>query len=409
MKFRYYDPKKDLPAITRIWQEAGWIEKDEQEEKALSHAVEGGKVLVADIRKEAECMVQTLEGSIRYGREDLPLSVLAAVLTSLVGRKEGLAGKLTATAIAEAVESGAALAGLGMFEQGFYNRLGFGTGTYEKYIAFDPSTLNVPTKTKAPFRIAKEEWQKVHEKRLKRYRVHGSCNIFDPSFTRFDMEIKKEGFGLGFYDEKGDISHHFFGKKKGEYGPLKIYWMNFRSYPQLLELLSLIKSFSDQVCLVEMVEPAGVQLQDLLVKPFRYRRITEKSDFQSSMDAVAFWQMRVCDLKRCVEALTLKNGALSFHLTLTDPIESFLTGRDGWKGVAGEYTVHLGESSSVEAGRKGELPHLRASVNSFTRLWLGVLSARVLSVFGDLKGPAELIDEIDEALLLPQPHTDWLF
>jgi hypothetical protein len=224
------------------------------------------------------------------------------------------------------------------------------------------------------------------------------------------MESIKAGFGLGFYDDKGNISHHFFGKKKGEYGPLKIHWINFRSYPQLLELLSLIKSFGDQVCLVEMVEPPGIQLQDLLVKPFRYRRITENSNFQSSMDAVAFWQMRICDLKSCVEAIKLKAGSLSFHLTLTDPIESFLMSRNGWRGVAGDYTVHLGETSTVEKGQTGKLPHLRASVNSFTRLWLGVQSAKSLSVFGDaLTGPADLINEIDELIQLPQPHTDWLF
>jgi hypothetical protein len=65
MKFRRCDLKKDRAALTRIWQEAGWIEKDEQEEKALAHVLEGGKVHIADIRKEAECMVQTMAKSIR--------------------------------------------------------------------------------------------------------------------------------------------------------------------------------------------------------------------------------------------------------------------------------------------------------------------------------------------------------
>ncbi len=43
--------------------------------------------------------------------------------------------------MAEAIDGGAELAGLGMFEQGFYNKLGFGTLAYENWVSFDPANL----------------------------------------------------------------------------------------------------------------------------------------------------------------------------------------------------------------------------------------------------------------------------
>ena len=65
---------------------------------------------------------------MRYLDETLPFSCITGVTTSRVARKLGLAGKLTAVAVAHEAADGAAVVGLGMFEQGFYNRLGFGNG-----------------------------------------------------------------------------------------------------------------------------------------------------------------------------------------------------------------------------------------------------------------------------------------
>ena len=78
-----------------------------------------------------------------YLEEDLRLSVVTGVTTSRVVRKQGLAGRLTAEVIAAAVEEGAQVSALSMFEQGFYDRLGFGTGGYEHMIRFDPADLNI--------------------------------------------------------------------------------------------------------------------------------------------------------------------------------------------------------------------------------------------------------------------------
>jgi len=77
--------------------------------------------------------------------------------------------------------------------------------------------------------------------------------------------------------------------------------------------------------------------------------------------------------------------------------------------VGGEYIVSLGHDSGAEPGCDEALPTCTASVNAFTRLWLGVRSATSLSVTDDLSGPKELLEELDWAFRLPEPHPDWEF
>ena len=72
---------------------------------------------------------------------DLPLSVVSSVTTSLIGRKQGLAGATTAEALSRSAQSGAAVSLLGMFEQGFYDLLGFGSGPPSLHYRFDPAAL----------------------------------------------------------------------------------------------------------------------------------------------------------------------------------------------------------------------------------------------------------------------------
>ena len=50
-----------------------------------------------------------------------------------------------------------------------------------------------------------------------------------------------------------------------------------------------------------------------------------------------------------------------------------------------------------------------ASVNAFTRLWLGVCPATGLSVTDGLEAPRELLEELDVVLRLLDPQPDWDF
>jgi len=55
------------------------------------------------------------------------------------------------------------------------------------------------------------------------------------------------------------------------------------------------------------------------------------------------------------------------------------------------------------------LPTMTASVNAFTRLWLGVRPASSLRFTDDLDAPAGLIETLDSVLRLPAPRPDWDF
>ncbi|MCK5380351.1 MAG: hypothetical protein KAJ81_02705, partial [Candidatus Latescibacteria bacterium] len=165
----------------------------------------------------------------------------------------------------------------------------------------------------------------------------------------------------------------------------------------------------DQVRLVNMREPQGIQLQDMLDCPFKQRQVSEKSKFESRMHASAYWQMRINDLPGCMARTHLPGDTVRFNLKLSDPIGRFLDEEAPWRGIAGEYVVALGPSSNAEAGMDAALPTLTASVGAFTRMWLGVRPATGLTVTDALSGPRELLKQLDGNLRLPDPKPDWDF
>ncbi len=270
MNYRNYDSERDRDAVHRIWYETGWIEKGKEE--AMDLLVECGRGFVSDIEGEAECLVTTAPGTIRYIEQDLPFSCVTGVTTSRVARKQGLAKRLTALAVATDAADGALVSDLGMFEQGYYNQLGFGTGGYEHHIAFDPSQLSIGVKARVPSRITADDWKLARASWLKRFRSHGSCNLTPPEMTRSEMVWSENGFGLGYCDGPGgELTHCFWccWIKDVEHGPYSVGWMVFRTFDEFLELMALIKNLRDQVRLVKMNEPQGIQLQDLIDRPFK--------------------------------------------------------------------------------------------------------------------------------------------
>ncbi len=162
MQYRVYDPEKDVVAAHRIWRETGWVTSDEPE-PGQKLVLRSGRTLVADIDGEAECLTLTVPGAMRYLDAEVPFAAVMAVTTSRVARKQGLAGRLTAQAIALDVADGAAVSALGIFEQGFYNRLGFGNGSYEHWIRFDPATLQVSSPALLPKRLTCEHARQMFD------------------------------------------------------------------------------------------------------------------------------------------------------------------------------------------------------------------------------------------------------
>ena len=384
---------------------------DKDQEPGVDALVEAGSAMVAELAGEPECLVTRAPGEIRYLDRDLPFACLTGVTTSRIARKQGLAARLTARSIAEAAAGGALVAGLGMFEQGFYNRLGFGTGGYEHRLAVDPSQLVLSVQHRVPRRLGLDDVHEVHSLRLRRLRAHGSCNLFPVGTTQADMLLYRNVAGLGYHDgPQGAISHClWFSAKELQHGPFEVGALIYQTWDQLLELLALIRSFGDQIRLVRLREPAGLQLQDLLERPFCRQAVSEHSDFEAGIRADAYWQMRICDLPACLAMTVLPTPELRFNLVLTDPIGRYLDQDAPWHGVSGAYRVVLGPRSSAEPGADEDLPTLKGSVGAFTRMWLGVLPATGLSVTDDLSGPTDLLAALDAALRLPRPSPDWDF
>jgi hypothetical protein len=301
------------------------------------------------------------------------------------------------------------LGGLEMFEQGYYNQLGFGTGGYEHWVRFDPARLRVEVVARIPRRLTGDDWAVMHASRLARLRGHGSCNLNPPGITRAEVMWMDKGFGLGYYDRSdGALSHHIWcDTAEVESGPYIVKWTSYQTFDQFLELMALIRSLGDQVRLVRMREPPGIQLQDLIEQPFKQHHISERSRFETGTRADAYWQVRICDLPGCMERTHLRGAEVRFNLALHDPIERFLDENAPWSGVSGDYVVALGPRSCAEPGRDASLPTLSASVGAFTRMWLGVRPATGLAVTDELAGPRALLEELDWALRLPEPKLDW--
>ncbi len=408
MNFRAYDESCDKPAAHRIWYECGWLRDDDT--AALDTMLQCSRSHVALIDGDPECLVQTAMGTVRYLKENLPWACVLSVTTSRIARKQSFALKLTAQAIAADVAEGAIVAGLGMFEQGYYDQLGFGSGGYVRMFGVNPAKLKVKGASRVPTRLTKDDYEAMAANRVRCATYHGSVTTNSPLITRAAIEEgRKRDFGLGFTDgPNGELTHHLWMYMRGkvENGPYSIGWMAWETREQFLELLGLIKNLSDQVHLVWVRETHSLQLQDLIERPFQHRALTTNSDFDNRMRVIAIWQMRICNLAKCLQRTHLSCSTdLRFNLTLSDPIEEHLPNDAPWRGVAGEYVVTLGKASGCEAGSDASLPRLTASVGTFSRLWLGVRPASSLNITDDLEGPRDLLDQLDETLRLPEPET----
>ena len=123
-----------------------------------------------------------------------------------------------------------------MFEQGFYDKLGYGTGNYFKQLHVDPAELNIPVKCRIPKRLTIKDYEAVHANRLNRLKLHGRFDMLSPIATKSEMEFTKKGFGLGYYDEAGRLTHHIWIDPHGkESGPYHVMWCAYETNEQYQE------------------------------------------------------------------------------------------------------------------------------------------------------------------------------
>lgn len=406
MAFRRYTPD-DLASLQRIWLECGWFDSIEEAASLESFLAEAD-CFVATIDDEAECAVSTHRGQFSYMGDDIDLCHVSSVTTSWIGRKQGFASDLTARAIAAAAEDGAEMALLGMFEQGFYDQLGFGTGPYEHQVRFDPASLKLSVPHRTPLRLSVEaDAEALHQALWNRKRSHGGVRIAGVDFTRAELSDPKP-FALGYRDESGAVTHFVVGRAKGESGPYSVAFLAYRNSHELLELMALLKSLGDQVRTVAMAEPPEIQIQDLVDHPVRQRIATRSSDHEVTTRSSAWWQARILDVAAVVSKRRWVGPPVEFNLALTDPISHRLED-GGWSGVGGDYVVRVADESSARRGADPSLPTMTSTVNAFTRMWIGARAASGLAVTDTLSAPQGLIEALDEALRLPVPRPGVFF
>lgn len=411
MIIRPFEETNDLDAVRELWEEIHWLERDSKPQaKAQKLFLTKSRSLVGELDGRAECLVCRCDGSIHYSKQELPLSIISAVTTSLVARKQALASRITARSIAIDAEAGFPVSALGMFEQGYYTRLGFGNGSYTNKAKFSPSSLNIDVEMGLPVRLSAKNAAECHQAMLKRWSAHGSVNVIPVEMLHAEFLWTENPVGLGFRDENGELTHFIWGDCDDENGPLRLEFIAYRNREQLMELLALIKSLGNQIYVVGMWEPAHVQIQDLLREPFRSQKISASSEYEQKIKAEAWWQIRINDVERCVAAIQPSSlSELAFNLQLDDPISRYLDEGQEWQGVGGDYIVSLGKSSSATRGTNKELPTLVAGVGGFSRLWIGAASANKLASCGEIQGQQSLLDALDETLRLPIPNTGWSF
>lgn len=362
------------------------------------------------INDEAECAVHWTPGRVRYQDETLELGAITAVTTSHIARKLGFAKNLTARSLACQFQAGVAVSALGIFDQGFYNQLGYGSGPYETLVQFDPTTLRVDTSFRSPTRLSSDDYVAIHHAMTHRKMYHGAVTLKPSKIIEAEIQLIEKPFGFGYFDGPDNtLSHFILGEMKGEYGPYDISLRAYQTRDQLMELLALIKSVGDQINSFTTLEFGEFQLQDLLDQPFRNQRIRKNGRFEQSLSAVAYWQMRILDLDTCLAKTHLSGPGVRFNLQLSDPVGELLEGDMRWHGLAGEYVVELGEESLARTGQEKNLPTLKASINAFSRMWFGVRPASNIAITDDLKGDESLIKALDKAICFPRPHFGWDF
>lgn len=412
-----FDFDRDITDVLAIWHEAGWwdgAERQEQQIRAFFRANDR-RSIVGRVRGRGESAVHGSLGSLRFRTTEVPLGAVTAATTSRVARRLGLASRLTARLLAGLAEDGAAVAMLGMFEQGFYDRLGFGTGPYEHFVFVYPGAFRVPAPYRTPLRLSlDDDLSDIHRAFVRRHRGHGGVVLGDERLTAAGLQIDDEVRIFG-YRTGGELTHFMVVATDGEHGPDKIIQWAYQTPAQCLELLRLAQEWGDQVDLVRFTEPVWMQAQDLMVDPGTEGRRTRGGSAAVRIVADAWWQIRILDLGVCLGALgPPAGGRLEFVLELDDPVSRYLEPSGGvgsWTGIGGRWHVSLGsDGTGVEPARDQTGPVLSTSVGALSRWWLGVLPASSLTAMGMMAGPDDLIAALDDLTAgLPRPQPGWDF
>ncbi|MFW2382020.1 MAG: GNAT family N-acetyltransferase [Acidimicrobiales bacterium] len=414
-----FDDERDMESVLRVWTETGWFDGEDRQKAQIKEFFQAndGRSLVALLDGDAESVVHCTLGSMRYGTvpvcRELSVGAITAVTTSRIARKLGAASRLTARTIAEMGDDGAAIALLGMFEQGFYDRFGFGVGPYEIKVFAYPGSLRVPAEYRTPERFDFEHHSdELHDSVVNRYRTHGGVVIGGERSTTTAVNLDYEVSIYG-YRTDGAISHWMALEHSGETGPDRVVAWAYQSPEQCLELLRVIQEWGDQVDLIRFIEPPWMQAQDFDSEPGHNYRRTKGTKVHVRTEADAWWQIRIVDIETCIAAMAPVSEPFEVVVEIDDPVEHHLTGSGysgSWKPLTGMWRFSFGESHSAERVTDAPNLDLRTSINALSRWWLGVLPATALGVTGQMDADHSTLARLDRLTAhLPRPHPGWDF
>ena len=422
MRLRDATPQ-DRDAIHRTWLDAAWLDEgDEDDDEQFARFHDAASWVVGELDDgRTEASASWLPGEVRHVDTDLPFAGVTSVNVGRVARGQGLASGVTALVTARAADAGAAVAGLGIFDQGFYDKVGYGTLAPWVIQRFDPAQLQAPWGHRPPLRLtAKDDGERIHRAIERRRRVHGAVTFSSVDRTVVELGWTSKGVGLGYADDDGELTHLLWMSAKGEHGPYRVSLPVFRTGAQLRELLSLLKSLSGQVRLAIVDQPADLSIQELLRNPHRTRPREDGTGAGDIPTKAAAWhQARILDVEACV-GVVRATREVTFVAEVDDPLTAVLERAGGavdeqptWRGIGGRWAITLGAASSgaerLDEGGGADLPVLRTTVNELTRLWFGVRPPTQLAMVGDVEAPDDLLEALDDALRLPVPHFDMDF
>ena len=256
---RQYVEGTDIKASYDLLREVGWVETDKHIE-AFEKTFTAGLTLVGEINGSLECIASSTLGDMVYLDDQLSLDVVAAVVTGMPARRKGLAQMMTAQLMMHRAANGTEVSTLGVFDLGFYDRLGYGTTPYQHRLICDPSDLRVG-QSRTPIRLSAEDSPEIHQALLKRKRGHGGCNIYDLAQSAGELSALDLLLCLGYRDtNSGELTHFLLGEMNGEYGPFAVEWLVWDNDEQLRELLALLASLGGQIWVASIPQPRGIEL-----------------------------------------------------------------------------------------------------------------------------------------------------
>ena len=297
---------------------AGWEEEGYDLQADLDKHLPACAGECACASGHAISVVIDMPGWFRYQERLLPLHAVTGVATMMHARRGGAAGRLLARALHRAHDEGAVVSALGAFDQGYYNRLGYGNGCNDVVAWFDPAALNVAEPTLNVVSLGAGDASRMHAARVRRYQWHGACSITPDGFTSGAVaSCGNRGFGLGI-EEDGALRAHLFGARDCEDGETKVtlYWVCADAPHYLVELFGALKRLADQIEEARMVSPPYFCLQDMVRRPLR-----KNMHIGTPQGDALFWQLRILDVRRAIEAVSLSaREPVVFNMTLSDPL-----------------------------------------------------------------------------------------